>query len=335
LLQLINKSKFTAKLMMAPDARGIDTLFTIIKGTFILREGGLAIAPEQLPVVQTDEFHGEPGKSSIKTPSDISLTKPGVDLLVSGHAYAPGGRASQADVAFRIGSFSRALRVVGNRVWSNGFLGAKASEPEPFDKMPLVWERAFGGFDADPAKPEVVKAEDRNPVGTGFRFVKKHLEGTHLPNIEDPAKPIRGWQDRPAPIGTAPIAGAWQPRRAFAGTYDEAWQKSRAPYLPKDFDPRFSQIAPPEQILPALEGGESVELLNLTPSGRLTFSLPKFRVTVSYNIDGQITTPPVKIDTCLLEPDANRCVLVWRTAAPCDKNFLKVREVLLDAAPIH
>ena len=48
------------------------------------------------------------------------------------------------------------------------------------------------------------------------------------------------------PACLAPIAPSWLPRRAFAGTYDERWQRARAPYLPDDFDPRFFQCAAPE-----------------------------------------------------------------------------------------
>ncbi len=332
MLQLKNRTKFKAMIMMAPDAQGVETLFAIVKGTFDVTPAGVKLAEAQLPIVPADEHYGDPAASSVKVPSDVSLIKPAADVLLIGHAYAPGGKAAHIDVSMRVGGMSRVLRVTGNRKWSSGLLGAKASDPEPFDKMPLTWERAFGGVDADPEKPEVKKAEERNPVGAGFRFLRKTLDGTKLPNVEDPAKLVRGWQDRPVPAGTAPVAASWQPRRGFAGTYDAAWQKSRAPYLPKDFDPRFSQIAPPEQIVPALNGGEAVELVNLTPTGRLAFSLPQYRVVVGFNLDGKVTAPPVKLDTCILEPDAGRCVLVWRAAFPCDKKVLRVSEVTVDAS---
>ncbi|HVT81740.1 MAG TPA: DUF2169 domain-containing protein [Phycisphaerae bacterium] len=334
MLQLKNNSRFKAMIMMAPDPKGVDTLFAVVKGTFAIGDKGVIAAADQLPIVAADVLHGEPGKSSIKTPSDVSLMKPAADVLLLGHAYAQGGRATQVDVSMRVGTLTRTLRVTGNRTWASGLLGAKMSDPEPFDKMPLMWERSFGGFDSDAAKPEVVKYEERNPVGAGFRFVKKNLAGAKMPNIEDPAHLVRGWQDRPPPAGTGPIGGAWQPRKAFAGTYDDAWQKSRAPYLPTDFDPRFLQLAPPEQIMPALEGGEPVELVHVTPSGRLAFALPKYKVGIAFNLDGKISSPPVKLDTCILEPDASRCVLVWRAALACDKKALRVREVVIDATAV-
>ena len=58
---------------LIPDQQGIDCLFTVVKATLTLGER-LALAEPQLPVVLADQFHGEPGKTSIKQPSDISLT---------------------------------------------------------------------------------------------------------------------------------------------------------------------------------------------------------------------------------------------------------------------
>ncbi len=55
--------------------------------------------------------------------------------------------------------------------------------------------------------------------------------------------PIGSASDKPPPAGVGYVP-AWHPRATFAGTYDEAWRKKRAPYLPADFAPRFFQAAP-------------------------------------------------------------------------------------------
>ena len=65
------------------------------------------------------------------------------------------------------------------------------------------------------------------------------MEGLPVPNLEDPAAPLEQIGQTPPPACLAPIAPSWLPRRLFAGTYDERWQRTRAPYLPDDFDPRF------------------------------------------------------------------------------------------------
>ena len=115
------------------------------------------------------EFYGEPDQSSIKSPSDVSLMKPGTDVLLIGKAYAPGGRPTTwMDVGVTVGPLRKTVRVFGDRVWKTATkeLSYSISETEPFETMPLVWERAFGGMEKTVKPP---RAELRNPVGTGFR----------------------------------------------------------------------------------------------------------------------------------------------------------------------
>lgn len=51
-----------------------------------------------------------------------------------------------------------------------------------------------------------------------------------------------------------------------AGTYDEAWRANRHPLLPEDFDSRFWQCAPEDQIArPFLRGDEAYTLTHLHP----------------------------------------------------------------------
>ncbi len=330
MLQFKNKTPFQGTILLMPDPDGIDSLYTVVKGTFSLGDR-VEIAETQLPIALEDRFNGEPGQSSLKSCSDISLVKPATDVLLIGRAYAPGGKATtQMDVALTVGPVHRTVRVFGDRVWKAGFLRNAISEPAPFETMPLVWERAFGGADVANGKTPETHAENRNPVGTGFRVKdgQKKLEGLELPNLEDPAQLISGWKDRPAPAGFGPLCAHWEPRRSYAGTYDEEWQKQRAPYLPKDFDSRFFQIAPPDLVAPGyLTGGEPVEILGATPSGRLAFQLPEYHVQATYRLDSGEETRPASLETVLVEPDQSRLVLSWRTVLQCDKKALKVREI--------
>jgi hypothetical protein len=190
-----------------------------------------------------------------------------------------------------------------------------------------VWERAFGGTDRKGAE---LRGEPRNPVGAGYRARdgEKALDGLALPNLEDPGDLISSWKDAPPPAGCGPICGHWEPRKSYAGTYDEQWQKQRAPYLPKDFDPRFLQLAPPGLVAPGyLQAGASAEVRGATPSGVLRFQFPPVRIEVTYLLDNAPQPRPANLDTVLIEPDANRVVLVWRSVLRCDKKALRVNEV--------
>lgn len=329
MLQLKNETRFAATLFSSPDPSGVETLFAVIKGTFVLGPR-VEEAEQPVPIVAADRFLGEPAKTSIAEPADVGLVKPGTDVLLFGHAYGPGGRpTARAEVSLRAGSIEKRVAVFGDRRWSGTVL-SRLSAPEPFERMPLIWERSFGGTETHPGEPPRVDAEDRNPVGTGYRsrVSGRKIEDVVPPNLEDPSRLISSPGDRPAPAGFGAIAPHWKPRPKYAGTYDAAWQKSRAPYLPDDFDPRFLMVAPEDQQVPRyLRGGEPVEVAGANPSGILRFTLPARRVDVVFRLDSGEERQAANLDTVILRPDERKVVLVWRAALPCDKRLLKVREV--------
>jgi hypothetical protein len=324
MLQFKNHTPFAGTILALPDPAGVDSLYTVVKATFTLGKT-IGLAEEQVPVSLAARHYGEPDRSSIHIPSDISLMKPGTDVLLIGHAHAPDGRSTtQMDVSLRVGPISKRVRVFGDRVWR---MGVTMSRPAPFDTMPLVWERAYGGSDERRGK---VRAETRNPVGTGFHAPDggDPDEEFYLPNLEDPSHLISSLRHSPPPACFAPIAPHWEPRRSYAGTFDERWQQERAPYLPDDFDPRFLQIAPSDQVaIGYLEGGETVVVLGATPAGLLRFRLPQVELSVDYVVDGSVVPRPTALDTVVIEPDLERVQLVWRSALACDRKALRVRAV--------
>ncbi len=336
MLQVVNHTPFVAELMLFANEQGVDSAYSIIKATYTIHPR-VAVAEKQVPVVPVDKPSGEPGKSSLHYPADACLIKPATDVLLVGHACAPRGEpVPEVDVSLRVGPVAKTVRVFGDRIWKRGLLSPSPSTPEPFTRLPLTYERAFGGTDATRAAEGTVEAEPRNPLGMGFRGRRTTLsvEGARLPNLEDPKGLISSPKDRPAPACFGPIPGHWEPRRSFAGTYDAAWQKSRAPYLPADFDRRFFQTAPPGLIAPGyLTGGEPVTVENASPRGTLQFALPQVKLRVVYTIAGEEHERAPNLDTVLIEPDQNRLILVWRAVAECDKQGLKVRQIEVDWGP--
>lgn len=331
MLQLKNATPFASTIMMVPDADGVDTLYCVVKGTFGLpsRPGdALAVADVQVPVVLADEHWGDPATSGIRRPSDFCLGKPGTDVVLLGSAHAPGGRpVTQMDVAIGVGPLVKWVRVFGDRFWDTSATDYRATAPAPFLTMPLVWERAFGGVDVTSGGPD---AHPRNPSGVGHRVMRgtKETLGSPLPNVEDPSTLIGAWRDAPTPAGVAPVAPFWEPRRRYAGTYDETWQAQRAPYLPTDFDPRFFHLAP-EGLFTAghLAGGEPVELRGVTPAGTLQFELPRLQVGVEFRLRNGSQARFAPLDTVIFAPDEGRVSLVWRAGFACGKDPLQVREI--------
>jgi hypothetical protein len=328
LLQLINKSAFRAMLNILADETGRDTLYVVVKGAFTLGPQP-RVAEAQVDPVAEDVYWGEPATSSLKYASEVHVGKRGTDVVLLGHAYAPQGRPiPEMFAAVRVEGKQKAARVVGDRSW-RPVLGGLTS-PQPFIKMPLVYERAFGGFH-DGGRGTVL-ADERNPVGVGFRGKRSEPESVacKVPNLEDPNHPIKKFGDTPPPAGFGFVAPSWQPRRRFAGTYDAGWQKERAPFLPKDFDRRFDNAAPAELIFDTfLTGGEPVSLMGVSPDGTIQAVLPSQAPMVRVNLAGEGITLPVQMETVIIEPDQGRVCLSWRAAMACDKRALKIRSVLV------
>jgi hypothetical protein len=159
-----------------------------------------------------------------------------------------------------------------------------------------------------------------------------------LPNLENPAALISTWKKRSAPAGFGAISPRWQPRLAYAGTYDAAYQKSRAPYLPKDFDARFLQTAPADQIVPGhLQGGELVEVQGVRPNGEtLRFAVPAYHIEARFHLSNTDQNVAAQLETVAIQSDENRLTLTWGIHFPCDAAVTNLREIALHiSTPIN
>lgn len=327
--QVDNRTPFAAERGWVRDRDGAEIWLVAVKATFDIRpDGSTEVSKEQPPVLRVAEHHGESGKSSIKYEADLVLTKKTTDVVVVGHACAPEGAAvTHTDVGFKIGPIQKLLRVFGDRTWGS----FAASAPQHFEKMPLVYERAFGGVDAKSSTPEK-DWEWRNPVGTGYATSSRNAAGLKLPNVEDPKKLIASWDDRPPPAGFGAIECHWQPRAGYAGTYDDHWMKTRQPLLAEDLDDRYFQCAPVDQQAPEfLRGGEPVILHNLHPLGRIQFTLPKLYLgfeTRFYDGSRELHRNR-RLHTVILEPDFPRVSLVWHSALPCHFKVQKLERTVI------
>ena len=246
MLQLDNRTPYAAERTIVMDKAGVKSWVVAVKATFDLApSGAIALADVQQPVLYSPEHRGEPGKSSIRYNADLIPSKRATDVMVNGHAHAPAGRAAQSvDVSLQVESVRKRLRVFGDRHWGLGFPGfLKPSSATRFERMPITYERAFGGWDQTDPDPARQRLDPRNPIGSGFATEEWHLEGRALPNVELPGLLISSWNDRPPPAGFGAIASYWSPRLEWAGTYGDDWMKRKFPLLPDDFDDRFHQCA--------------------------------------------------------------------------------------------
>jgi hypothetical protein len=331
---LANDTPYAAERTLVCDKNGADVWVVAVKGTFNIRpDGTTVISEKQEEVVQAPKHRDDPKTSSLLYESDLDYTKRTTDILLHGHAFAPGGKpTTQVEVTMKVDRMSKTLRVFGDRKWRVGALTMSISSPEPFVKMPLIYERAYGGRDDSSPDPNQHTWETHNPIGVGF-MVKSDQP---LPNVEHPRQLFRGMRKRSLPAGFGPIPRHWSPRRELAGTYDDKWQQDRLPLLPLDFNEKFFQCAPEDQQTPAyLQGDEPVELLNLTPTGTLRFKVPRVALRLHTRLAGQVISQRPNLHTVILEPDVPRVLLVWHIMVPCHGKKLKLRGTTIIEKPIR
>jgi hypothetical protein len=203
-------------------------------------------------------------------------------------------------------------------------------------KMPIVYERAYGGGEEPAAGAKNPHSERRNPVGVGYARDPELLVGQPVPNIENPELLLSGTRLKSQPVGFGAIGRHWVPRVDWAGTYDEKWEEERLPLLPKDFDERFYQCAPlDQQTTQYLKGGEPVALLNLTPEGLLRFNLPRVWLSFRTRIANDVIDHHANLYTVILEPDAPRVIMVWHTAVPCHGKDTKIEGTTVELKESH
>lgn len=295
------------------------SLTWVVKGTFDLKVQAPATIAEEQAFPTGDEFYPDDKEKTggPRYESDFAFFKPRTDLLLVGACHAPGGRpVLSCPATFRVGDKSKTVDVLGNRQWQKHWLAWKVLEPEPFTRMELRYENSFGGA-----------GFPLNPVGKGFAD-EEDEPGEKirlLPNIEDPAHPIHGRRDRPAPAGFGPLGRMWKTRRAKLGTYKGAYRKTRWPWFPEDLDWTHFNAAPPDQQLEGyLRGDEPLRLENLHPKHACYESqLPGLRVRcfvhrLNDSGPGELRFDEVemKLDTLWVDMETEKMVLVWRGWTP-------------------
>ena len=198
-----------------------DVLTLVVKATCDLVPGGAAKLRDEADPLSGDVNEGDDLGKSLRYASDFAVLKPRADVVLTGHAHAPRGSAQRARVAFRFGTgqaprgFFRAVDVLGDRAWKRAGIALAPGDPASFEKIPLVYERAFGGA-----------GHASNPVGTP------------LPNLETPDHAITSPNDAPPPACFAPIAPGWRERASKLGTFDAVLARRALALLPGRFRSR-------------------------------------------------------------------------------------------------
>jgi hypothetical protein len=333
-----NETAFALLSLFPSDEDGRPLFVPVLQATYAISPNGRLVLASPSPAPRPEGvLHGENAAvSSYRVEQIFAFTKLATDVVLVGHACSA-RPVTWLDVSLRVGALGKVVRVLGDRAWVKAAGGIAATEPLPFDRMPLVYERAFGGWDRTSPDPRHHRADRRNPVGVGFCLPGRPFEdGLRLPNLEDPADPLRGFGQVVAPAGFGFVSPDWEPRSSLGGTYDEAWRKERMPLLPKDFDRRFFNAASTGLVANGhLRGDEEVTVDNASPRGRLSFRLPGPKaITCRASTRRADARFPLALDTVIVDTDASTLTLLYRGHLALRDGPLDVRHAAItDGSP--
>jgi hypothetical protein len=258
--------------------RGEPILSVLVKRTYRVDARGQCVVDEEQPPLQALRI--DPARRKLLlADADVYPYKPLTDIVVLGHAY-PAGRERRFAAEIRVGSVTKSIAVTGDRTCALSTTGALLfSDPAPFDRMPLSYDRAYGGVDAAaearfgnpyaPLAPYLPAGMDvsarspylypRNPSGRGYLIAPsaEAVARLALPNLEDPSdllgpdrlaagSPHR-WPRMPLPWATGWLSHAAFPRSGCTGAVaphevlDEPWVEVARGFAPAGF-PRIGPV---------------------------------------------------------------------------------------------
>ena len=322
-LEIHRQLPSVAAFTMGLDVEGREFLSFVVKRTFDFpNEPGAPVNPSlrQRDLTYADEHAGEPGFSSCLWETDFAFRKPRCDVIVNGAAYARGEAPSvKVRVGLRVGSWSKSFDVFGDRQWVAIGPTFVPTKPVPFRRQPFSYDTAFGGVDRLDPDDSLPEAYLSNPVGTGWatRKNRDRITGLLLPNTQATDEEVTSPFGTYTPMALGPCGRGWPVRIRYGGTYDQKWQDEVFPFLPKDFDERYYQSAPPDQQIAPPCTGTEVVILNMTDRGREAFRLSDCELPIKiFRREGIALEREVLPDTLLIDTETREFSLVWRVDVP-------------------
>ncbi|HVA11643.1 MAG TPA: DUF2169 domain-containing protein [Stellaceae bacterium] len=269
---------------------------TVLAGDDVFKQGPLT---GDVFAEGDDDFTGP-----VAYASDFADFKPKTDILIAGDCCPPGGQPAVSCIAtVMLGDWQKSLLAVGRRHWIDR---SHASDPEPFLRMPITWENAYGG-----------PGFAQNPVGLGWGEPRPDAL---LPTIGPAGDRVRMPEMTGIAASFRPLSPFWPQRRAKVGrNYGADYQRSRAPYFSDDFDWTHFNAAPEDQQLDGyLKGDEALRFVHLhSDAADFTATLPAIRIRAFFHkIAGPFGEFAMHLDTVLADLNEGLLHLTWRGLIP-------------------
>lgn len=361
---LRNATPYLAEALPFVNDEGVAGRLVVLKLQYEMVAGSdLRLKPQAEALVHEDRFDENyqvpdflahlqvPGQqwAPLLRPADVMAPQPATNVLLLGHVYAPKPKpegVKQMEPWLGVGNTVFPMRVHGPRRWrSRWFLTRllglflprrfKIGRDGVMTRLPLLWQHAFGGFDAMRGRAPA-QHWAFNPAGLGFHTDPQAatLRGLALPAIEDPRQPIRRWQDRRVPQLPGALNPLWAPRAALGGSRNAYWQATQAPARPADGTAQYHNTAHPAlQFNPHLKGGEPIHAQGFSAQGAvLDFVLPSHVFELHSYHYGEFVRHELPLNTVLLEPDRQCLTLLYRTFIPQTQQGQALRRLVLGSA---
>lgn len=316
--EIRNKTPFAAAGAFERDTEGREVWSVAIRASFTLETAATLTPLDPQIEVRLAPDYIDPDTGELRGEHDIVGFLPGTDLLISGTIQPPRQETMSLPLTLTLGKLSKHARLFGPRMAKRGLAGWNISANAPVETTELTWRNSFGGTFHDPET-----GHPANPIGKGWalhyrRKIERDTQ-VELPRIDHPKDDILYDYNRTNPIGFGPISRHWQPRKDLAGTYDDKWEKTRAPKLPKDFDNAFYNTAPSDQIIKGFaKGGEELTLTGFLPDEILKLRLPQILFTARTKQRGQPVDTNFNMTRIEIDLDAKTLSMVWVTHVPCN-----------------
>lgn len=251
-----------------------------------------------LELVLEDRRRDANPQSSLVEVGELAPYLPNAAVILFAHACAPQGRPTPA-LSARLALF-RERSLVDKTAHVFGERAASAPQhPRPFERVPLVYERTWGG-----------PGNDENPVGVAPGAAR-------LPSICDPTNPTKA-------IGFGPISRQWPQRKRLLGVTDLTRIDAPVADFPNGFDFRYYNAAPLDQQIEHLRGDEWIVLDAMHPTmPRVQSKLPQMRgkVCVYFTANNAVTHNQVVDlvpDMVVIDADKLVASVVFRGSLPLE-----------------
>ncbi|MES2262216.1 MAG: DUF2169 domain-containing protein [Pseudomonadota bacterium] len=330
---LNNQTPLPALLLPYRDHLLRSHVLVIAKGSWRLSTGRLAPAEQQvglhmqqlslclgdleLDPVQEQTLRPRLAEQIVWLDHDLAPPKPAFDVIVAGYVTAPPDHSHPfIEAGVRIGTQVGSMRAHAPRYWHRRWIGYEARSLAPqVRRVPVSY--ALADWDAGFS---IKKSDD--PADTPACL--PWIEALNAPSAR------RSHARVPAGLGFWPENAAH--RSIHTGTYDDAWQKERAPDLPPDFNPRFYNAAHQDlQLAQAPAAGTPIRLVHLAEQAIVDCAFPALALSVQARTASGDTHAPLAMrpDTLVIEPEHDRLSVVWRVLIPAGTQAHSVRTVRL------